>query len=116
MNALRSTSSALVLSLAAMAPGLSVAADSALDQAEPWLGGYRLADGRTLVIVQRGQDLLAQVDRRHEFVLQPAGETRLVSDDGRLTIDFNVAANGSASGVSVTMPAGSGLGVRARGD
>jgi hypothetical protein len=63
-------------------------------------GEYELADGRRLAVQQRGTRLVAQIDGAPAVLLQPAA-TRWASADGRLSVEFHAAANGSVHRVTL---------------
>jgi hypothetical protein len=64
-------------------------------------GEYALADGRLMAVRQRGTRLLAQIDGETAVALSQGSGQSWTSVDGRLTVDFHAAANGSVRGITL---------------
>jgi hypothetical protein len=64
-------------------------------------GEYDLADGRLLAVRRSGAQLVVEIDGqpRTALELRPAGHW--ASADGRLTLEFHAAPNGSVAGVTL---------------
>jgi hypothetical protein len=58
-------------------------------------GDYALSDGRRLRVLNPGLNLMAAVGSRWAVPLEPLGEHRFASRDGRLTVEFLPGADGS---------------------
>ena len=105
---------ALVLALAASGaaqarPGLVEIKGQALprlssEEGRALQGAYVLADGSELTVSQRGRALWAELDHGTAVPMRALSPTRLQSADGRLTLEFVAAANGSVHAVRVTTP------------
>lgn len=72
-------------------------------EANDMAGSYAMADGRLLNVAKRGLRLSAELDGMPSRRLVALSPTRLQSDDGLITLDFDTAANGSVRGVTLTI-------------
>jgi hypothetical protein len=64
-------------------------------------GSYDLADGRLLVVGRHAGQLVVEIDGQPRTALQPHSASHWASADGRLTLEFHAAANGSVAGVTL---------------
>ncbi len=81
------------------------AAAATAEERHALAGSYLLSDGRTLVVAQRGRQLLLTLDTQ-ERPLQRVSAARLRSTDGRLELDFALRANGLVDGVTLRQRGG----------
>jgi hypothetical protein len=77
-------------------------------------GRYALSDGRMLEVSRQGRRVAVVIDGR-ERPLLAVSATRLQSSDGRVTLDFRAAANGSVDQVQLTLATAPAAGPAAQG-
>jgi hypothetical protein len=64
-------------------------------------GDFALSDGRRLQVLRPGLHLMAKIDRRFGVSLEPIGEHRFASRNGRLLVEFLPASDGGFDSLRV---------------
>ena len=65
-------------------------------------GAYRMQDGSTLAVARSGARLTAEWGRDAPVDIVPVSDREFEARDGRLTLRFDVHANGDVTGVTLT--------------